>query len=531
MALHCHRGGTESIEVAGAAAVGRFSAGELCSSHRGRAGPLGRWWRLGKPWLDPWKPWLDEGKDLERSGNHGFWIRKTAPFLWSLVVFVQLYATVTLTKNIKKLFAESNDRRLKPCMEMPFFGPLWTIKTDEHFAELSHAGCAKGSAFAHRFRGCGAAQSWKWVHFLSIHFGGGNAQDSHLKLLSMSKLPCWQVCQRWILKFFWDDQSLTGHWVDPLLPFVAATGDGTFEVPEKCQPCAALSSGGFIGPIGPGCRDQGLKVPHAEAPANFGKGVREPGEPGEAGSRGACPVSMNHSPAYSKMDSNGKVPKSFTCIDRKFGSNVKLWEDIRARSPTDSLHQSSIQSLDAGAGQRSQELKNGRSAGCGFSRLFQTTTSGLKDADQRCIRDVSSWHPLLNLHTFLLRWWWWCLMVSVFQSPAPFLAANTEAASFRQPPPGPGWAWRVSAEVGHFTSFHPYLCLIRSHSFIDVYLMYPPDPSGSLTYPYHSMPALFFSATAIIAVRLARAGVVLALAMVQETQNRKYICIDDVNIK
>lgn len=40
MALHCHRGGTESIEVAGAAAVGRFSAGELCSSHRGRAGPL-----------------------------------------------------------------------------------------------------------------------------------------------------------------------------------------------------------------------------------------------------------------------------------------------------------------------------------------------------------------------------------------------------------------------------------------------------------------------------------------------------------
>ena len=39
-----------------------------------------------------------------------------------------------------------------------------------------------------------------------------------------------------------------------------------------------------------------------------------------------------HVASYTKMDSNGKVTKSFTCTDRKFGSNVKLWEDIRARS-------------------------------------------------------------------------------------------------------------------------------------------------------------------------------------------------------
>ena len=57
----------------------------------------------------------------------------------------------------------------------------------------------------------------------------------------------------------------------------------------------------------------------------------------------------------------------------------------------------------------------------------------MKDPDWRCIQDVSLWPPLLNFHTFLLA------------------VGGTEAASFRQPPPGPGWAGSV--ELGDARCF------------------------------------------------------------------------------
>ena len=90
-------------------------------------------------------------------------------------------------------------------------------------------GCAKGSAFAHWFRGCGAAQSTfgsesaeigRTCPYISIHFGGGNAQDSHFKWLS-------QVWCTWFYPIFTlpkmvkflDHQSLPS-WImlDPLVP-------------------------------------------------------------------------------------------------------------------------------------------------------------------------------------------------------------------------------------------------------------------------------------------------------------------------
>lgn len=89
-------------------------------------------------------------------------------------------------------------------------------------------GCAKGSAFAHWFRGCGAAQSTfgsesaeigRTCPYISIHFGGGNAQDSHFKWLSRSDvhdLPIFTLPK--MVKFL-DHQSLPS-WImlDPLVP-------------------------------------------------------------------------------------------------------------------------------------------------------------------------------------------------------------------------------------------------------------------------------------------------------------------------
>ena len=177
---------------------------------------------------------------------------------------------------------------------------------------------------------------------------------------------------------------------------------------------------------------------------------------------------------------------------------------------------------------------------------------------QRCIQDVSKNY---------IHFW-----VSIlFFLGAVFRAANTEAAAFRQPPPGPGWAavvghgrtwqfsWCFSAEVGHFTSFHPLGRLIGSYSFVDVYLylMYPPGvkhSNGKLpivvdyiplttlileachglsismfdcrrggylnSYTYHSMPALW-QRTNHCSLTCPCSGGVLALAMVQEMQNGK----------
>lgn len=79
-----------------------------------------------------------------------------------------------------------------------------------------------------------------------------------------------------------------------------------------------------------------------------------------------------HVASYTKMDSNGKVTKSFTMF---YMYRQEIWIKCEALGryqskkfrPTASLHQNSIQSLHAGAGQRSQELKHGGSAGYGFS--------------------------------------------------------------------------------------------------------------------------------------------------------------------
>ena len=79
----------------------------LFVSQRTQGGPRGNWgprkaMKIHEKWLgEKGKIWKGQEKMV------GFWIQKTALFLWSLVVFVQLLPW-------QKQFAESNNRRLKP---------------------------------------------------------------------------------------------------------------------------------------------------------------------------------------------------------------------------------------------------------------------------------------------------------------------------------------------------------------------------------------------------------------------------------
>ena len=180
---------------------------------------------------------------------------------------------------------------------------------------------------------------------------------------------------------------------------------------------------------GPGF--EGRKVPHAEAAANFGKGVRE------LGSRvWACPFMSLLTPKWIQM---AKWPR---VLHVQTGNLDQMWSSGKISEqevPSHGFASPEFNPVSScrGRAKESGTQKHGGSAGYGFSWRFHTfskeTTSGLKDPDWRCIQDVSLWPPLLNFHTFLLA------------------VGGTEAASFRQPPPGPGWAGSV--ELGDARCF------------------------------------------------------------------------------